>query len=551
MQGNFAGRSPADVLCDVQRRKASGILRLQQGTGTRQLFIDAGVMIRFAASTHPSESMTKLFKDRGGITDQQLREANTAKRPDELMGTILSRLGFLTRQQLIELTQEHIRRVAHGAMLQTDGAFEFQQGGLPFREQLDSGLSTAQLLLEWSRDIADMEGIRKRLGSLETPARLSPQPPEGYQSVPLNPAEGYTMSRVDGTATMREICIVSPMGEETTLRALFGLMVAGILDAKGTPLSGAEKASAPAASAPAGKPAAPAAAGAKRPGSLGKPGRPTGLRRPTGAVLRGRAPGNGGAPRPQRAVAARKVVNIRERVRPATTPELEQEMLARFEKLNESDLYSVLGVLQGSTTEDIRRAYYGLAKQFHPDKFTREELKVKAEKVFAHITQAYSTLENPEGRSKYDEELALRSSTKDRKTVDTADIAKMNFKTGKEHYDNGRFAESLSFFQNACDQDPKRAEYWRYLGLTQSKNPRWKKDAADSLLRAIGIDPTDADTYAQLGALYARGRLASKAREMYQKALQWNPDQALAREGLESLDGADGGKKGLLGIFKK
>jgi len=223
-------------------------------------------------------------------------------------------------------------------------------------------------------------------------------------------------------------------------------------------------------------------------------------------------------------------------------------MLVRFGKMNEADLYAVLGVAQGAAGDDIRRCYYGLAKQFHPDKFTREEMKTKAEKVFAHITQAYSTLGNEEARKKYDEDLSLRSST-NQKTVEPADIAKMNFKTGRENFSKGRFAEAVTFFQNACDQDPKRAEYWHYLGMTQAKNPRWKKDAEESFLKVIRIDPSNADSYAHLGALYARGRLDKRARAMYEKALQWDPDQSLAREGLEALD--SGGKKGLMDMFKK
>ena len=521
MQGKLAETIPAEILNQIQRRKASGILKLQFGTITRQIFIDAGVMVRFAASTHGSESMTDLMRNRGTVTDEQLREASTAKKPDELLGTTLVRLGFLTRQSLFDLTQEHIRRVAHGAMLLKDGTFDFQQGGLPFREQLDSGLSTALILLEWSRDIADIEWIRPRLGSTDEKVRLSPHPPEGYQSVPLNPAEGYTMSRVDGTATIREICIVSPMGEETTLRALFGLMMAGILDAMGHP-------------------AAAVKAGARRPATA------AGSRRP-GGVLKSRVPGNGGAPRTRRPTSARPAPRI-ERVRPATAPDLEQEMLVRFGQMNEADLYAVLGIAHGAGDDDIRRSYYGLAKQFHPDKFTREEMKTKAEKVFAHITQAYSTLGKGEARKKYDEELSLRSTT-NQKTVEPADIARMNFKTGRENFAKGRFAEAVTFFQNACDQDPKRAEYWHYLGMTQSKNPRWKKDAEESFLKAIQIDPSNADSYAHLGALYARGHLEKRARIMYEKALQWNPDQSLAREGMEALD--SGGKQGLMGMFKK
>ena len=68
------------------------------------------------------------------------------------------------------------------------------------------------------------------------------------------------------------------------------------------------------------------------------------------------------------------MTSIVERARPSTTPDLEAEMLRRFEQLREQDLYQVLGVLSTASSNDVRHAYYGLAKTFHPDKFTREEI---------------------------------------------------------------------------------------------------------------------------------------------------------------------------------
>ncbi|MFQ5877746.1 MAG: DnaJ domain-containing protein [Acidobacteriota bacterium] len=535
MEGRLAGRVPADILSEVQRRQASGILRFHNGQIARQLFIDAGVMIRFAASTLPSESMTNLFRDRGGITQAQLREASDAKQSHELLGTALVRLGTMTRQALADLTQEHIRCVAHGALLLDDGTFQFQQGALPYREQLDTGLRSAVLLLEWARDVPDIDWIRRRLGPLEARIQLSSRPPEGYQNVPLNPAEGYTMSRVDGAASLREICIVSPMGEETTLRALFGLILAGILEAPN---------------------------GTQVPESIGSPrSRARPVAQGPGAA--GRAPGSGGLRRP---IPPRRVTNPRERVGPARSrrgapgvaeraraaapPDLEQQMLERFERIYHQSLYEVLEVARSAGTDDVRRAYYGLAKKFHPDKFTSEAAKVKAEKVFAHITEAYSTLSHPETRRKYEEELAYRTRPKQTaKGADTESLARTNFRHGRDHLSKGRFAEALPFLQNACELDPSKAEYWYHLGLTQSRNPRWKKEAESSLLRAIKIDPTNADAYALLGGVYAKGRLASRARDMFQKALQWDPGHAGAQQGLAALEGE--GKKGLLGIFKR
>jgi len=51
MNGHLAQRALSDVLADVQRRQASGVLRIQKDATTRQIFIDVGVMIRFAVST--------------------------------------------------------------------------------------------------------------------------------------------------------------------------------------------------------------------------------------------------------------------------------------------------------------------------------------------------------------------------------------------------------------------------------------------------------------------------------------------------------------------
>jgi curved DNA-binding protein CbpA len=534
MNGSLAQRLPFDILSEVHRRRLSGILRFQEDAMFRQLFIDASGLIRFAASNLPNESLTTLLKEKAGVTGDQARQAAAEKQKQELLGTTLVRLGFLRKEILVELTTQHIRRVVHDTLAMRVGTYEFQEGALPFNDQLDGGLSTAEVLLECAREFPHLDWIRNRLGSLDAPVRMAPRPPQAYERVPLNSAEGYTMSRVDGQATLREICMVSPMGEETTLRALFGLALAGILEMPESSAEGPPPALAPAR--------APSNGGAPKPrvqGSSTKPPQKPGAPRPSGQAAGGRPAGT----------APRTVTSIRERVRPSTTPDLEEEMLQRFNQMRDQDLYQVLGVMPTASTNDIRRAYYGLAKRFHPDRFMREDAKAKAEKVFAHITEAYHTLGHEESRRKYDEDLAARRSPRaTEKTVDSHDIARLNFRHGKDQFDKGKFGEAVSFFQNACDQDPTKAEHFLHLAMAQSKNPRWKKEAEDNFLKALNLDPSNADIYAHLGALYSKGGLHSKAREMFKKALEWDPGHELAQEGLAAEGGA---KKGLLGMFRK
>jgi len=124
----------------------------------------------------------------------------------------------------------------------------------------------------------------------------------------------------------------------------------------------------------------------------------------------------------------------------------------------------------------------------------------------------------------------------------------MNFRHGKDMFDKGKFGEAISFLQNACDQDPSKAEHFHYLAMAQSRNPRWKRDAEENFLRALEHDPTNAEIYAHLGSLYAKGGLHSKARDMFKKALQWDSANEEAQVGLAQ---GDGGRKGILGMFKK
>jgi curved DNA-binding protein CbpA len=231
--------------------------------------------------------------------------------------------------------------------------------------------------------------------------------------------------------------------------------------------------------------------------------------------------------------------------------EIEAEMLQRYEQLHTQDLYQVLGMNPVASADEIRRAYYTMTRRFHPDTFRNDATKLKAEKVFGRITEAYSTLSHLETRRRYDEESLLSRTAGQHQDParQTETMARMNFRQGKESYEHGHLAEALSFLQNACDQDPSRPEYFEYLGLTQAKNPRLRKQAEESLERAIGLQPTEARLYAHLAALYERAGATDRAHEMYRKALQWDPANAAA---LKALTPEAPVKKGLLGgLFTK
>lgn len=68
--------------------------------------------------------------------------------------------------------------------------------------------------------------------------------------------------------------------------------------------------------------------------------------------------------------------------------------------LKSDDYYKVLGVARDASQAEITKAYRKLALKLHPDK--NQDNKAKAEEDFKIVSEAYSTLSDPEKRKTYD-----------------------------------------------------------------------------------------------------------------------------------------------------
>jgi len=76
-----------------------------------------------------------------------------------------------------------------------------------------------------------------------------------------------------------------------------------------------------------------------------------------------------------------------------------------YEGIEGKSHYEVLLLPRSADLRAIKRAYYRLSKEYHPDKFYRKQIgpfKEKLEVIFNKVTEAYRTLSDEESRKDYD-----------------------------------------------------------------------------------------------------------------------------------------------------
>jgi len=234
--------------------------------------------------------------------------------------------------------------------------------------------------------------------------------------------------------------------------------------------------------------------------------------------------------------------------RPAETQEKLDEVTSFLNRIPNLNYYQILGVPKSASEEEIKKAYFNLARKFHPDRFDRSvsaDDHARIDEVFDKITKAYRTLINPELRKQYDHKAPERPAGE---AKDVVKIAETKFRQAKTLFHMARYEEAVVYLEEVVRLVKNKGSYFLLLGMAQAKIPALRKQAEQSFLKAQELEPWNAEAFVGLGMLYKQEGMTTKATRQFQKALEFDADHAVARKELEAMTGGER-KKGLKSLL--
>lgn len=229
----------------------------------------------------------------------------------------------------------------------------------------------------------------------------------------LSPTEGFVLSRVDGRMSYDEICMVSGLGREETLRILREFKQARLIlgpgeVALGSSRKGSHTGHTPAVvAAPGSQASAPAHAARAEPARVQTAGRPAA---PVAVAARPR--GKAVEPAPSRAAekAPRTPIGPLQRLDdgsevaaedladwPDAPEELKVRIIRLHRRLRQLSAWDLLGVEKDAANPTIKRAFGVASKELHPDRYFGKNLgsfKAKLAAIFARLSEAAQEIEH-------------------------------------------------------------------------------------------------------------------------------------------------------------
>lgn len=141
--------------------------------------------------------------------------------------------------------------------------------------------------------------------------------------------------------------------------------------------------------------------------------------------------------------------------------------------------YEVLGVRQGASEDEIKKAYREMVKKYHPDQYRDNPLSTLAEDKLKEVNEAYDYI--TKNQSSQHENYGSQS------TNYSNNYSSSDFIQVRTHINNGNIAEAERILDSSS---AKNAEWYYLKGMVNIKKG-WYSEGYNYLQTAVNMDPNN------------------------------------------------------------
>lgn len=222
---------PIDAVGRAVAERATGLLSVRAGKLRRLFCLENGRLV-YAASNVIEEQLDEALV-RSGVLTQADRAAarKSAAAAGDKLPLHLRRTGAVPEETLARAASEHYETLLRAALTTKDADTSFERG----RPRLDDEITVSRsclpaLLAHTARHPSSLDAVRIKIGPPKLRPRRAAAADELVEGIELDETAAWLASTCDGGREVADVVAAAPGTPEATLRRIYGLLLAGVLE---------------------------------------------------------------------------------------------------------------------------------------------------------------------------------------------------------------------------------------------------------------------------------------------------------------------------------
>jgi hypothetical protein len=231
LQGNIEKFTLPEILQLIAAGRKSGTLGIQRDDSIVMIYFENGDVV-YGYGPRQTFHLGQLLREKKKLTDTQLEEAIAMQAKAEnskRLGEILIGKGFIDRADLESVVHQQIEQLLFSLLSWQNGSFKFYENQFPTQEEITVRLSVENVILEGLRRLDEKNMIQEALPDLDAVYVISASQGGRSRSVTMEAPEWNIMALVDGHRSIKQICNLSPLGYEESLKRMAQIKLAGLI----------------------------------------------------------------------------------------------------------------------------------------------------------------------------------------------------------------------------------------------------------------------------------------------------------------------------------